>query len=241
MQFRLSTLFLLAVVLWSSLAVFGSGWGVAVFVGVVVLAICVQNMGPISIDRNGMITLLVVIVVIGILIGLLLPAVQSARESAPCAQCSNNMHNITLALLNYEAKFHSFPPAYVADKNGRPMHSWRVLILPFLEYDDLYKQYNFNEPWDGPNNRKLLAARRAHMLVLPTRTSHRPVRAKRAMSPSSARRRRGWEINRGSFPIFRHARQQFYWWKQRMPALPGRSRGIFPSTRSSPPLLDRPS
>jgi prepilin-type processing-associated H-X9-DG protein len=69
------------------------------------------------------------------------------------------MYAITLALMNYEAKFHSFPPAYVADKAGRPIHSWRVLILPFLGYDDLYKQYDFNEPWDGPNNRKLLAAR----------------------------------------------------------------------------------
>ncbi len=39
--------------------------------------------------------------------------------------------------------------------DGRPWHSWRVLILPFIEQDDLYKAYSFSEPWDGPNNRKL--------------------------------------------------------------------------------------
>lgn len=61
--------------------------------------------------------------------------------------------------MNYEARYHTFPPAYIADKNGRPMHSWRVLILPDLGENDLYKQYDFSEPWDGPNNRKLLAAR----------------------------------------------------------------------------------
>src|SRR4030095_9667762 len=52
-------------------------------------------------------------------------------------------------------QYGSFPPAYIADKNGRPMHSWRILILPFLEEQALFSRYNFNEPWDGPNNRKL--------------------------------------------------------------------------------------
>jgi prepilin-type processing-associated H-X9-DG protein len=64
-----------------------------------------------------------------------------------------------LAVLSYEAQYHCFPPAYIPDKNGKPIHSWRVLILPHLQREDLYQQYNFNEPWDGPNNRKLLAKR----------------------------------------------------------------------------------
>ncbi len=45
----------------------------------------------------------------------------------------NNLKQISLALLNYENRYGTFPPAYVADKNGRPMHSSRVLILPCLE------------------------------------------------------------------------------------------------------------
>ena len=51
------------------------------------------------------------------------------------------------------------PPAYIADADGRPMHSWRVLLLPFLDQNDLYKQYRFDEPWNGPHNRKLMSAR----------------------------------------------------------------------------------
>ncbi len=49
----------------------------------------------------------------------------------------------------------TFPPAYVTDDNGRPAHSWRVLLLPFLDQAPLYAQYRFDEPWDGPNNSKL--------------------------------------------------------------------------------------
>jgi hypothetical protein len=60
-----------------------------------------------------------------------------------------------LAVANYHSKYGCFPPAYIADSDGQPMHSWRVLLLPFLEQNDLYNAYNFAEPWDGPNNRKL--------------------------------------------------------------------------------------
>jgi hypothetical protein len=60
-----------------------------------------------------------------------------------------------LAVANYHETHGCYPPAYVADRNGKPMHSWRVLILPFLEQSALYEAYNFSEPWDGPNNRKL--------------------------------------------------------------------------------------
>ncbi len=60
-----------------------------------------------------------------------------------------------MAVANYHETYGSLPPAYVADRDGRPLHSWRVLILPFLEQKALYDAYNFSEPWDGPNNRKL--------------------------------------------------------------------------------------
>jgi Protein of unknown function (DUF1559) len=60
-----------------------------------------------------------------------------------------------LAVANYRQTYGAFPPAYVADRDGKPMHSWRVLILPFLEQRELYNAYNFSQPWDGPNNRKL--------------------------------------------------------------------------------------
>ena len=62
-----------------------------------------------------------------------------------------------MALRNYHDANGCFPPAFIADKNGKPMLSWRVLILPYMEQHALYKLYKFNEPWDGPNNKKLSA------------------------------------------------------------------------------------
>jgi prepilin-type processing-associated H-X9-DG protein len=94
---------------------------------------------------------------IPIMIALLLPAVQAAREAARRSQCNNNLKQIGLALQSYADVHKTFPPAYFADENGKPMHSWRVLILPYLEQKALYDRYNFDEPWDGPNNRQLAA------------------------------------------------------------------------------------
>jgi prepilin-type processing-associated H-X9-DG protein len=65
------------------------------------------------------------------------------------------MRQLIIALHLYHEEYDSFPPAFVADDKGRPMHSWRVLLLPYFEEDALYSAYNFDEPWDGPNNRKL--------------------------------------------------------------------------------------
>lgn len=80
---------------------------------------------------------------------------QSAREAARRAACLNNLKQISLGLQNYYSAHGHFPPAYVADADGRPMHSWRVLILPYMEWKSLYDAYDFDEPWNGPNNRKL--------------------------------------------------------------------------------------
>jgi hypothetical protein len=92
-------------------------------------------------------------------IALLLPCISYAREAARRMVCSNNLKQIALALHNYQQAYRCFPPAYVADKDGKPIHSWRVLILPFMECEALYKQYDFSESWNGPNNRKLLGKR----------------------------------------------------------------------------------
>jgi hypothetical protein len=86
---------------------------------------------------------------------LLVPAESSMSPSSRRSACRSNLKNIALALHNYHEDHGSYPPAYIADENGRPMHSWRILLLPYIERGDLYKQYRFDEPWDGPNNRKL--------------------------------------------------------------------------------------
>jgi prepilin-type processing-associated H-X9-DG protein len=92
-----------------------------------------------------------------VMAALLLPAVQSTRSAARRNQCANNLKQIAIALLYYHDKRFMYPPAYMADAAGKPMHSWRVLILPFLEELPLYQKYNMNEPWNGPNNSKLAA------------------------------------------------------------------------------------
>ena len=91
----------------------------------------------------------------GILVALLLPAVQASREAARQANCLNNMKQIGLAMHNYHSVHNCFPPAYIPDENGNPKHSWRVLILPYMEEKALYDQYNFDEPWDSPANQQL--------------------------------------------------------------------------------------
>jgi hypothetical protein len=60
-----------------------------------------------------------------------------------------------LAVASYHQNYGSLPPAYVAGPDGTPWHSWRVLILPFLDHLDVYAAYRFDEPWNGPNNAKL--------------------------------------------------------------------------------------
>jgi prepilin-type processing-associated H-X9-DG protein len=97
------------------------------------------------------------LLVLCFLIALLLPAVETAREAARRICCFNNMKQIGLAMHNYQTKYKCFPPALIPDKNGKPMHSWRVLLLPFLgeEEEKLYTEYRFDEPWDGPHNKDL--------------------------------------------------------------------------------------
>lgn len=76
------------------------------------------------------------LVTLFVLVGLLLPQVGSQTPSKRM-MCSNKMRQINLALLNYQADYGALPPAYTEDANGKPMHSWRTLILPFIEEQKL--------------------------------------------------------------------------------------------------------
>ena len=97
-----------------------------------------------------------VILLTALLVALLLPAAQQARNGPIRHHCRNNLHFLALALHNYHDVHGSFPPAFIADEQGRPMHSWRVLLLPYIDESELYEQYDFSEPWDGPHNRSLI-------------------------------------------------------------------------------------
>jgi hypothetical protein len=82
----------------------------------------------------------------------LVRAVGEAREAARRSQCSGYCCQILVALHNYHDTYGMFPPAYIADATGKPMHSWRMLILPYLNGQDLYQQYRFHEPWNSDHN-----------------------------------------------------------------------------------------
>ncbi len=93
-------------------------------------------------SRRGftLIELLVVIAIIGVLIALLLPAVQSAREAARRAQCTNNLKQVALAAHNYHDAFTSLPPG----RKGCCWGTWQIFILPQLEQNAAYDSFNFN-------------------------------------------------------------------------------------------------
>lgn len=86
-----------------------------------------------------------------------LAAKRKTQEAAARAQSSNNLKQIALAMHNYESGNGTLPPAAVCDKTGKPVLSWRVLILPYIEEENLYKQFKLDEPWDSENNKKLIA------------------------------------------------------------------------------------
>ena len=111
--------------------------------------------GQRRIGSRGFLVTLAVIALLVFLISLP-PNPSNRRVRSPC---KNNLKQIGLALHNYHDTYHSFPPAFVLGPDGKPWHSWRVLLLPFLEEQPLAEKYRFDEPWNGPNNSKLLDQR----------------------------------------------------------------------------------
>jgi len=97
------------------------------------------------------------ITVPALLLGLLLPATQKVREAANRMSSMNNLKQLAIAMQNYHDVNGCFPPAVVRGRDGKPLYSWRVLLLPYLEQKSLFDQFKLDEPWDGPNNIKLLA------------------------------------------------------------------------------------
>ncbi len=87
-------------------------------------------------------------------IGLLLPAVQKVREAAARTTSANNLKQIGLAILNYESA-NGHLPTDIIDKDGKPILSWRVQILPYIEQDNVYKRMKLDEPWDSANNKEM--------------------------------------------------------------------------------------
>lgn len=95
-------------------------------------------------------------VYVPVMMGMLLPAVQKVREAAARTQSMNNLRQIGVAMFNYESATNSFPATAICDKAGKPLLSWRVAILPYIEQQALYEQFKLDEPWDSEHNKKLI-------------------------------------------------------------------------------------
>jgi len=110
------------------------------------------------------------LLLLGLTIMLLLPAVPSAREAAKRMQCSNNLRWLGLALINADKKVLDLdqpPPHNDPISPGGPLVSWRVKLLPFIERDDLYQQYDPSLAWDSPANWPI-AQRKVDFFICPS-------------------------------------------------------------------------
>jgi len=80
------------------------------------------------------------------------------REEVHRIKCENQIRQISLAMLLYEKDHGTLPPAFTVDDEGKPLHSWRVLLLPYLGQQQLYDHLELSEPWNSPHNKKYWAA-----------------------------------------------------------------------------------
>ncbi|MGV3609092.1 MAG: DUF1559 domain-containing protein [Planctomycetaceae bacterium] len=159
-----------------------------------------------------LVELLVVIAIIGVLVALLLPAIQTAREAARRASCSNNLRQVGLALQNYHDTFKTFPPSGFY---GRPNssgtnpqlayhHTWVTAILPFLEQKPLYDSINFNLP--------------AYNQTIPVNGVNTPLQSIEVPTmrcPSDAGYKTGEQSQTWGFSVMNYAASEgYHWWPQ---------------------------
>ena len=98
--------------------------------------------------------------------GMFYRAVTVARAAAVRTHCKGLLCHINVALHHYHEDHGCLPPAYVLGSDGKPIHSWRVLVLKYLN-QDAYEAYDFDEPWNGPNNSRLATHECASLFQCP--------------------------------------------------------------------------
>lgn len=151
MKFRLAAIAYAFALLAAGMAAFGAIGGVMLATAILLAwQFTYEGRQAFGVVLLGGVGLLVVVMLYPALVPL-----ASARNAMRRNDCVSNLKQICLALSHYESANGAFPPPFIADADGKPMHSWRVLLLPYMEQQALYDEYDFDEPWDGPNNRKL--------------------------------------------------------------------------------------
>jgi Protein of unknown function (DUF1559) len=107
---------------------------------------------------RGLLTGLAIVVFLLVIAALLLPNLCRVRDPAARVLTQNRLKQLLLAFHSYHDVENHLPDD-IRDREGKPLLSWRVAILPYFdvpEFDALYKEFKVDEPWDGPNNIKLL-------------------------------------------------------------------------------------
>ena len=154
MRFTLQTLLLTFVFVWSSMALCGAWIGIVVAVVALGMIGFIRSAGS---KRDASFRFFIVFVPLSCagLWVVLSPACTTPRETMLHFLCRDNLRRIGNALLCYHQTYQCFPPARVVDANGQPMHSWRTLLLPYVDGQAVYDQYDFGEPWNEPTNHTL--------------------------------------------------------------------------------------
>jgi hypothetical protein len=150
-SFRLWTIFYVFALFAAAMATFGPVLGI---IGAVVVLVFWARCR----SRGWLINVVQLTGLVAIMIGfaLVIPS-QSARRAAQREECVNKLKMNAIALQNFHDTRKTFPLACVTDANGKPMHSWRVLLTPHF-CDNFIDKYVRSEPWDGPTNRTLANA-----------------------------------------------------------------------------------
>lgn len=126
-------------------------------------------------DRTGaglteiLMTIVITVALLVVLTAFFLPAQRRARPAARRAQCKNNLKQISIAIHKYVEDQGALPPAFTVDANGEPLHSWRTLILPYLDQKPLYDRIDLSKPWNDPVNAEAYSTT-IHGYVCPSAT-----------------------------------------------------------------------
>jgi type II secretory pathway pseudopilin PulG len=109
--------------------------------------------------REYLISGVITVLIVAGALALVTPVSRGTRQASKRSQCKNNLKQILLAVHNYHDDYGSFPPAYTVDAEGRPLHSWRTLLLPYMDGAALYEKIDLAKSWDDPANAEAFSSR----------------------------------------------------------------------------------
>lgn len=139
-----------------------------------------QNRRSVRSDRNAgaqrgftLVELLVVIAIIGVLVALLLPAVQAAREAARRSQCTDNLHQLGIAIHNFHDVNKHLPSSVRPPAAPTIRAGSLIFLLPFIERQDLHDLYDYTKQWSNADNVRNVTSKRVTVYECPSSPTSR--------------------------------------------------------------------